>query len=118
MNREGKIPVLREEDGELLGFVSRDISGWSALTVFGYRMARTEDRAAAETVVRSEGLLVLKGMWRYFDEHDKDWYPCVLKEVFENRVVVIRTNEMGFQDTSHYKMVTLRNPSETMLVKA
>ena len=118
MNSKEKWLVLREDDGEALGFVTKDATAWAATTIFGYVLARTEDRPTAEMIVRSEGLLVLKSMWRYYDDKDHEWYPCIIKQAYENRVVVIRTNELGFQDTAHYKLVTLKNPSETNLQKA
>lgn len=115
MNRN-KIPVIREDDGELLGFIANAQGSWTAETIFGYVIVRVETRAQAEMVVRTEGQSVLQGMWRYMDD-DKEWYPCRIKKVFENRVVVIRTNELGFQDAENYKLVTLTDPTESVLMK-
>jgi hypothetical protein len=112
-----KIPVIREDDGELLGVVDRDKTSWMAQTIFGYTFARAESQAAAEDVVRSEGLQVLQGVWHYYDREDRAWHPCVLKEAYEARVIVIRTNELGYQDLDHYKHVVITNPSDTNLVK-
>ena len=113
-----KTPVIREDDGELLGFIEQSSAGWTAQTIFGYVFARSEDKEAIEETVRSQGLSILQGLWHYFDKKDRAWHPCVLKEVFENRVIVIRTNEMGYQDPDTYKRVIITNPSETNLVKA
>lgn len=113
-----KIPIIREDDGELLGYVEQDTAGWSAQTVFGYVFARDTQRQAVEEAVRAQGLSLLQGVWQYFDKDDKEWYPCVLKEAYQRRVVVIRTNAMGYQDPDDYKLVTLINPTETNLVKA
>lgn len=113
-----KTPIIREDDGELLGYVEQSHGGWAAQTLFGYVFARADNRAAAEEAVRSQGLNVLQGLWQYYDKKDKRWYPCVLKEAFENRVVVIRTNEMGYQEPGTYKLVTINDPSETNLAKA
>jgi hypothetical protein len=118
MNRTSSIPILRDDDGELLGHVVQEPNGWSARTVFGYVLARTDTQEASEAVVRSEGLLVLKGLWRYFDTDERDWFPCVLKEVYEGKVTVVRTNELGYEDPEHYKRVVIKSPSETTLQAA
>lgn len=118
MNKMLKIPILRSDDGELLGYVTQEPNGWSARTIFGYVLARTDNQPSAESVVRSEGLLVLKGLWRYFDADDRDWFPCVLKDIQEGRVTVVRTNELGYEDPEHYKQVILKNPTETVLQAA
>ena len=113
-----KEPIVREDDNELLGFVAQYTAGWTAQTIFGYVFARETDRAAAERAVRDEGLSILAGMWQYYDKDDRAWHPCKLKEVYETRVVVIRTNAMGYEDPDDYKQVTIVNPSETTLVQS
>ncbi len=113
-----KTPVNRADDGELLGFVVEDASGWQAQTIFGYSFARAEDRASVEQVVRDQGLTILGGLWQYFDEDDKTWHPCVIKEAAPNQVIIIRTNEMGYQDPDSYKYVVIKNPDETRLIQA
>jgi hypothetical protein len=111
-------PITREDDNELLGFVEKDSAGWRALTIFGYTFARASDRETVVQKVREQGLATLMGTWQYFDKDDQAWYPCVLKEVYENRVVVIRTNAMGYQDPDDYKLVTIVKPTETNLIKS
>jgi hypothetical protein len=113
-----RTPINREDDGELLGFINKSPGGWTAETIFGYVFARSEQRQAAEEAVRSQGLNVLQGVWQYYDKKDKAWYPCILQHVYENRVVVIRTNEMGYQNPDSYKRSTITNPTETTLVKS
>lgn len=113
-----KIPINREDDGELLGFITQDSTGWAAMTIFGYVFARATDKASVEEAVRSQGLTILQGVWQYFDKADKAWRPCILKEVYVGRVTVIRTNEMGYQDPDDFKIVTLTNPTETDIVKS
>lgn len=113
-----KKPIIREDDGELLGFTEKGSAGWTAQTIFGYVFARSDNETAVEEAVRSQGLLVLQGLWQYFDKKDHAWHPCILKEVFETRVVVIRTNEMGYQDPDTYKLVTITAPNETNLIKS
>lgn len=109
------MPVIRDDDGELLGYVRQEKSAYVAETIFGYPLARTERQPEAEMVLRSEGLLSLQGIWRYYDTDESDWFPCTLKDVYENRVVVIRTNEFGYQEPDRYKMVTIKSPDETKL---
>lgn len=110
-----KTPIIRQDDGELLGYVTKEANGWSARTIFGYVLARSDTEASAESVVRSEGMLVLKTMWRYFDPDERDWFPCILKNVQETKVTVVRVNDLGFEDAEHYKQVILKNPTETDL---
>lgn len=113
-----KIPIIRQDDGELLGYVEKEKSGWSAQTIFGYIFARASDQASVEETVRSQGLNILQGLWNYYDKQEKAWFPCILKEVFPGRVIVIRTNVMGYQTPDDYKLVSITNPQETDLVKS
>lgn len=117
MNRDSWQPVVDEDSGEKLGYICREHAAWKAMTVFGYVLARTTTQGAAESIIRTECKAALGGMWRYQDS-DHEWYACILKEVFENRVVIIRTNERGIQESSNYKLVTIREPNETNFVKA
>ena len=118
MNPNVKIPIHRNNDDELLGFIVQDKLGWIAQTIFGYEIARADNSVEATRIVREQGLQFLTGMWQYFDDDDRDWYPCVLKEVYEHRVVVIRTNKMGHQTPDDYKIATINEPSELNLVKS
>lgn len=113
-----KIPIIRQDDAELLGFIDQDSAGWTAQTLFGYVFARDDNKESVEQAVRAQGLTILQGVWHYYDKDEKAWFSCVLKEAFENRVIVIRTNAMGYQDPDDYKVVTLVHPTETNLVKA
>ena len=118
MNLADRKPILRQDDAELLGYIQQTSTSWTAQTIFGLVIARVEDEKSAEMVVRNSGLTYLQGVWQYYDASDKSWYPCVLKEVFENRVVVVRTNELGFEDAAHYKHVVIKNPTEATLLKS
>lgn len=112
-----RTPIYRDDDHELLGYVSEAATGWVAQTIFGYTIERTTDELAAERVVREQGLSYLMGVWQYYDNDDGDWFPCVLKDVQERQVTVIRTNVMGYQDPEDFKLVTLRQPTDQMLTK-
>lgn len=114
-----EIPVIRPQDGDLLGFVVKASSeNWEARTVFGYVISRTTSQAEAESVVREEGPGFLKGVWQYFDKDDSDWYPCIIKSANQVNVTVIRTDAMGFQHPDSYKLVTIQSPDDTRLIKA
>ncbi len=112
-----KTPIYRPEDNELLGYVAHDQTGWQAQTFFGYIIARTETQQDAEAIVRDRGLSFLTGVWQYFDRDDKEWHTCVIKEANQARVVVIRTNAMGYQDPDNYKLVALVGPTDEVLMK-
>jgi hypothetical protein len=112
-----KIPVRHEENHELLGYAVKDTAGWRAQTMFGYDIARVGSQKEAERLLHEQGLSFLTGVWQYLDPDDGKWHPCILKEAYEQRVTVIRTNFMGYQDPDDYKLVTIENPTETELVK-
>jgi hypothetical protein len=118
MTQSRKIPYFRIDDNELLGFIVDDGASWQALTIFGYQIARTTSETKAENILKEKGLSFLAGIWQYYDEDDHEWFPCVLKEVYERRVIVNRTTELGYQDPDDYKQVVLENPTENTLVKS
>lgn len=118
MNEKQTYAVTREDDNELLGFVAQDGAGWQARTMFNYPIERTDNKHEAERIVREKGLAFLTGLWRYFDEDDEVWYPCILKEAHEHQVTVVRTTPFGYQDPDDYKVVRIKNPSEINLVKS
>ena len=118
MNRTKKVPLHRDDDHELLGFIIDDGNSWQAVTIFGYQISRTETKQQAEDILKEKGLSFLMGIWQYFDTDDRDWFPCVLKEVYEHKVVVNRTNELGYQDPEDYKQVLIENPTENNLIKS
>lgn len=113
-----KTPLNHPDDDAFLGFVVQDAAGWQAQTIFGYTIARVESQQDAESALREQGLKYLTGVWQYYDKEDYDWYPCILKEANEHHVTVIRTNALGFQDPDDYKMVTLKDPTDQVLIKS
>lgn len=113
-----KIAHHREDDGELLGFLVSDSSGWQAQTVFGYTISRASSRAGAEAILNEQGQEFLKGVWQYLDKDDRDWHPCIIKKAYEHQVILNRTNVMGYQDADTFKRVILDDPSETNFVKS
>lgn len=117
MTDSSRIPFQLDEDSSILGYVARDTTGWIAQTVFGYTIARTPDQHAAEKVLIDRGKTYLEGVWQYLDKDDRNWYPCVIQEAHEHKVVVIRTNEIGYQTPEDYKHVTILNPTDEVLIK-
>lgn len=113
-----RTPVTREDDDKVQGYIAKDHGGWAGQTVFGYVFARSTNKDVVEAAVRDEGSQILAGMWQYYDRDDHSWYPCKLREIHENRVVVTRTNAMGYEDTDVYKYVEIINPNETNLIKS
>lgn len=107
----------REDDGELLGRIARDKTSWLVQTIFGYTIARTDSREEAERILLERGLSSLLGTWQYLDPDEKEWFPCIIQEAYEKKVVIARTNEYGIQDPDTYKHVILLNPSEDNLMK-
>jgi hypothetical protein len=117
MNGGEKVPIMREDDGELLGFVAHDSAGWNAQTIFGYSISRVSNREEAERIIREKGLAYLTGVWQYFDTDDQQWHSCILKEAYEHQVKVIRTTSLGYQDPDDYNTVMIQDHSETNLIK-
>lgn len=112
-----KLPFQLDEDAPILGYVAKDATGWIAQTIFGYTIARTTDQQSAEAVLIDRGKTYLSGVWQYLDRDDRNWYPCTIQEAHENKVIVIRTNEIGYQTPEDYKHVTIENPTDEVLVK-
>ena len=105
------------DDHDLLGLIVDDGISWQAQTIFGSQIARTNTRIDAETVLKEKGLAYLGGIWQYFDKDDHEWYSCVIKKAYENRVIVNRTNTLGYQAPDDYKQVIIENPTENDLIK-
>lgn len=113
-----KTRVRDIDSGESLGFVVHDGASWQAQTIFGYEISRVTTKKEAEAVLQSEGSDYPKGVWQYYDKSDNVWYSCVLREIYENRVVAIRTNVLGYEESALYKRVIINHPSEINLVKS
>lgn len=79
------IPV-RREDGELIGFLAEDTSGWCPLTVFGHPIAEAGDRVDAEARLHSVGMSYLAQKWEVCD--GADWISAELVEASPAGVTV------------------------------
>jgi hypothetical protein len=113
-----KTAIHRFDDDEFLGYIDTVNGIWQAQTIFGYPIARVETKKDAEAVLREQGLGFLKGTWQYYDRDEHDWFPCIVKDASEQRVTIIRTNALGYQDPDVYKLVVLKSPDENMLIKS
>ncbi|MDB5179467.1 MAG: hypothetical protein JWN12_99 [Candidatus Saccharibacteria bacterium] len=118
MVKKNKIPVYSDDDDSFLGFIINDNTTWQAVTIFGYLISLTTSRNEAEAVLKEKGPDYLKGIWQYYDKDERDWFPCVIKQAFEQRVVVNRTNTLGYQDPDDYKQVVIEDPTENDLIKS
>lgn len=105
------------DSGEQLGFVSEANGSWVAETIFNYTVARTDTKEAAERTLMQNGKSYLGGVWEYVDASG-NWHHCKLKEVFPDRVVVIRTDQRGVERPGLYKQLTIKSPDETTLTKS
>lgn len=118
MVKNSQIPVYSIDDDSFLGFVIHEGTTWRAVTIFGYLISRASTQKDAEEILQDQGPNYLKGLWHYYDKDDKDWFPCVIKKAFEQRVIVNRTNNLGYQDPEDYKQVVIEDPTENDLIKS
>jgi hypothetical protein len=117
MTKSTKEFFYDEDSGRILGIIAKDSTSWLAQTIFGYTIARTDSRENAERVLFRDGTSVLRGVWQYFDSDEQEWFPCVIQEANEKKVVITRTNGYGVQDSKTYKHVILTDPTEEVLMK-
>ena len=117
MSKNNKTPFFSQDDSEFLGFIVDDGTSWQVLTIFGYMISRTASRSEAEALLQEKGPTYLQGIWQYYDQDDRDWFPCVIKKAYEQRVIVNRTNTLGYQDADDYKQVVIEDPTENDLIK-
>lgn len=110
-------PIYDEDEKDILGYLIKDLGTWKAQTVFGYTIGRTETKDEALAIIKARGGNYLKGVWQYYDKDDHDWFPCVITKASEALVTVARTNVMGYQEPDIYKLVTLKQPDENILIK-
>jgi hypothetical protein len=116
--KNSKLPIYSEDDDSFLGFVIDEKTSWRVVTIFDYLISRAATQKEAEATLQDLGPNYLKGMWHYYDKDDKEWFPCVIKKAFEQRVIVNRTNNLGYQDPDDYKQVVIENPTENDLIKS
>jgi hypothetical protein len=115
--RKNKTPVHSIDDDSFIGFIIDDGTTFQAVTIFGYLISRTTSRKEAEDLLQEKGPTYLKGVWQYYDKDDHEWFDCVIKRAYEKRVIVNKTNALGYQDPEDYKQVVIENPTENDLIK-
>lgn len=91
-------PIYREGDRELLGYVANVSGVWRVLTMFGFEFGTALSRQDAVQRVEADGLKILSGIWQYYDEREKQWFSGVIKTAQPHRIILIRTDELGFHD--------------------
>jgi hypothetical protein len=116
--KNNRTPVYSEDDDSFLGFIVKDGTTWRVVTIFGYLISHATSLGEAEDILREQGPTYLRGIWQYYDKDDHDWFSCVIKQAFEQRVIVNRTNNLGYQDPDDYKQVVIEDPSENDLIKS
>lgn len=83
-----RIPVTRESDNELCGYVIAVADHWRALTVFGGILATCDSRDAAVAHVRARGLPALAAHWQYYDSGAGTWHTCLIQEANATTVTI------------------------------
>jgi hypothetical protein len=109
-------PIYRNDDNELMGYVAQIGSMWNALTIFGYSFSVVEDQTAAKHKVLSEGLSIMSRIWQYYDQDEKAWFSCRIAEARSDHVTVIRTNVLGYEDSTTSKFYTIEHPDVSNFV--
>ena len=84
-----RVPIYRDNDHELLGFVLFVADRWRALTVFGGILATFATQSDASAHVVRRGLPSLAAHWQYYDTSTDQWYPCLIQEANETTVTIV-----------------------------
>jgi hypothetical protein len=84
-----RIPIHRDSDHELLGFVISVADRWRALTVFGGVLATFASRSEAHAHVVRRGLPSLTAHWQYYDAGADQWHTCLIQEANERTVTIV-----------------------------
>lgn len=117
MTHSKKTPYFHIETEELLGYVVSNGANYEAQTIFGYRITLTQTRIDAERTLEKNGQAYLAGVWQYYDADDRDWFTCVIKQALEQKVVVTRTNTLGYIEPDSFKQIVIEHPTEETFVK-
>ncbi len=84
-----RIPVFRDTDHELLGYVIPVAQHWRALTLFGGILATCDTQADASAYVVRRGLAALAAHWQYYDCSTAQWHTCLIQEANETTVTIV-----------------------------
>ncbi len=82
------IAHYRPGDGELVGYLSPEDSGYLPRTVFGYPLGPAAERADAVHTLETRGLACLAERWTLLDEDGADLRVQILSASPERVVVV------------------------------
>ena len=81
------ITVRRDEDDEVLGYLRPVGEKWQPMTVFHAALAEPTSRAAAEEVLRRDGLSSLSEAW-WVEREPGDWQEARIQEARPDRLRV------------------------------
>lgn len=84
-----RIPVYRQHDHELLGFVQLHQHGWHVITVFGSHITTCADETAARTFLHTHGLAILNQHWHYYEAQTNTWHVVLIQEASPTHVHLI-----------------------------
>ena len=118
------MPVRRDDDGELLGYVAPlDDGRWAAQAVFGGVIGIGGTAAAARALVERDGLASLSWRWFYRPNATADWEVVVVQEAWPGRAVVVEgayalagmpTVEIRAEDLAAGVEMTLEPPNDDL----
>lgn len=80
------VPVHRDDDGELVGFVAAVGDEWVACTVFHYPLGEPTDAQTAQDLLQSHGLSYLAEPWELLE--GDEWYRVTIVEADPEQVTV------------------------------
>lgn len=81
------VPYRRSSDAELVGYLVRDASGTTPLTLFGHPLAAPGEPAAAKAVLKERGLACLAESWWLAD--GEETIEVKILEAYPDRVRVV-----------------------------
>ena len=84
-----RIPIHRDADHEIVGFVIPVAHAWRALTVFGGILETCDTRDHATQVVLARGLKALAAHWQYYDVGADNWSTCLIQEASAASVTIV-----------------------------
>jgi len=102
----------RPSDGELVGYLCPEESGYRPRTVFGYPLSPVAERAEAAHTLETRGLASLAEGWTLLDEDGDDLRVQILT-VSPERVVVVEA-PYGYYEAGSPRFV-LPVPTERLI---
>ncbi|MFM2309325.1 MAG: hypothetical protein RLY87_1446 [Chloroflexota bacterium] len=84
-----RIPIHRDADHELVGFVIPVAHAWRAVTIFGGILDTCDTQHDARAVVLARGLKSLATHWQYYDVSADAWHTCLIQEASTTSVTIV-----------------------------